>query len=282
MQVFDAGAFLRYKRGQVSRGFTEQGGEEMGRGFITIIGIAIFALSGHAQSGIGGVRWELTEMNGKGVNNPRAFIEFDESTSRFTGNASCNRIFGGYELAGQRFKAKQVGTTKMACTGNGAAKAETQFLKALKNADRLSRTGNALTIGAAGERVLRFRRARRPEGVPVTRAPTARKWMLRSIGGVPVSLKRDSPFLNFDSARQSAGGNTGCNSFGGEYEAIGESIKFSNMIMTMRACEFEDRMSVQRNFMDSLQAADRFRIAGNKLEILTGVKVVLEFEGVAK
>ena len=254
----------------------------MRKALISVIAMAVLAASGYAQSGIGGVRWDLTEMNGKRMANSRAFIEFDESASRLSGNAGCNRMFGGYELAGQRFRARQIGTTKMACLGRGVARAEAEFLNALRKADRLRRNGNTLTIRAAGEGVLRFQRARRSDREPVTMDLTARKWMLRSIDGRPVNLARDAPFLNFDDAKGSAGGNSGCNVFGGEYEAVGSSIKFSNIMSTMRACEYENRMTVERRFLDALQAADRFRIEGNNLVILKGANMLLEFEGTAK
>jgi heat shock protein HslJ len=255
----------------------------MGKAIISIIGIAIFAIIGHAQTAISGARWELTELNGRKVTNSRAFIEFDVSASRLSGNAGCNRMFGGYELAGQRFKAKQVGTTRMACTGNGVARAETEFLEALKNSGRLRRSGDTLTIRTAGEgAVLRFRRAGRHERELVTSDLTGKRWVLRSIGGESVNLRQDAPFLNFDASKGSAGGNSGCNSFGGDYEASGASIKFSNLFQTMRACEFEDRMMVERGFMSALEAADRFRIEGSMLQILKGAKVLLEFAGVAK
>ena len=224
----------------------------------------------------------MTEMNGRSIRSSRAYMEFEESASRFSGNAGCNRLFGQYELTGQRFKAKQIGTTKMACLERRVARAETEFLEALKNADRLRRNGDTLTMRGAGERVLRFRRAGRSEREPVTASLTARKWLLRSIDGRPMILRRDAPFLNFDGAKRSAGGNSGCNAFGGEYEALGSSIKFSNIISTMRACEFEDRMTIERGFLDALQAADSFRIEGDKLAILKGGSVLLEFEGVAK
>jgi heat shock protein HslJ len=255
----------------------------MGKAIISIIGIAIFAIIGQAQTAISGARWELTELNGRKVTNSRAYMEFDVPASRFSGNAGCNMMFGGYELTGQRFKAKQVGTTRMACTGNGTARAENEFLEALKNANRLRRNGNTLTIRTTGERVvLRFQRAWRLEGETATQQLAGKKWLLRSIGGERVNLRRNAPFLNFDSAKGSAGGDSGCNSFGGEYEAVGTSIKFGNLIQTMRACEFEDRMTIERGFMGALEAADRFRITGNRLEIMKGAKVLLEFEGVAK
>ena len=253
----------------------------MRKALLAIVGVAIFAASGQAQSKIGGIRWELAELNGRKMTNSRAFIEFDESARRFSGNAGCNRVFGGYELEGQRFRARQVGTTKMACLDRGVSRVESGFLEALRNADRLRRDGPTLTVRAAGQRVLRFQRVGRFDREPATADLTAKKWILRSIEGKPVP-PRIGAFLNFDADKGSAGGNSGCNVFGGEYEALGASIKFTDIVSTMRACEADNRGTIERGFQGALHVGDRFRVDGNRLAIMKGAKVLLEFEGVAK
>ena len=252
----------------------------MKKALIALIGTALLVVSGYAQSAVGGVRWELTELNGKRVSNSRAFIEFDEAAGRFSGNAGCNRMFGSYELNGTRFKAGNVGTTRMACPGNGIAWQEAAFLEAFKNADRLRRNGATLTLRDAGDRVLKFQRAKRngAENADLT----SKKWMLRSINGKAVDLKRNAPFLNFDADKRSAGGHSGCNSFGGDYTVSGSTIKFGDMIQTMMACEHEGRMEVERGFMNGLRNANRFEIRGNRLMIYRGNRGLLTFEGVSK
>jgi heat shock protein HslJ len=254
----------------------------MHKGIIAVMALVLFAVSVNAQAGIGGVRWELTEMNGRTVKNPRAFIEFDETGSRLSGNAGCNRMFGKYELSGQRFKARQIGTTRMACTGNGASRSEAEFLDTLGKADRLRRNGANLTLSSSGGRVLKFRRAKQIDREPPTMDLTAKKWMLRSINGKAVDLTKNAPFLNFDADRGSAGGNSGCNSFGGDYETLGSSIRFGDMIQTMMACEFEGRMDVERGFMDGLRNVNRFETQGNRLTLFRGNHMILVLEGVSK
>ena len=242
---------------------------------------ALFAVSGFGQSAIGGIRWELTDLNGKHLTGSRAYIEFDESAKRLTGNAGCNRMFGSYEREGTRFKAGNIGTTKMACVGNGAAGQEATFLEALKNADRIRRSGATLTLRDGGGQALKFQRAKRPD--PGQAADlTTKKWMLRSLNGRTVDLTKNAPFLNFDADKGSAGGNSGCNFFGGDYEVLGSSIRFVDMMRTMMACEFEGRMGVERDYMDGLQTADRFEIHGNRLILFRGDLEILAFEGVSK
>lgn len=253
----------------------------MKKALIAIIGTALLAVSSYAQSSVGGVRWELTELNGKRVSDSRAFIEFDESARRFSGNAGCNRMFGNYEREGTRFKAGNVGTTKMACVGSGAARQEAAFLEALKNADRIRRNGATLTLRDAGERTLKFQRAKRSDPGQVADLAT-KKWLLSRVNGNPVNLTKNAPFLNFDADKGSAGGNSGCNAFGGDFEVSGITIRFGDMIQTMMACEREGRMEVERGFMNGLRNANRFEIRGNRLILFRGNQEMLVFEGVSK
>lgn len=243
------------------------------------IGIVLFAISGTAAPGIGEVRWELTELNGESVRDSTAFIEFNESENRIAGNTGCNRMFGSYELADGMFKLKGAGSTRMACLQDGAMETEAALLRALGEADSLKQRGQTLAFHSNGKRVLKFKAAK--SGSTSTDL-TSKKWILKKIGDMNVDLGSDVPFLNFDAEKKGAGGNSGCNVFGGNYETEGKSIKFRDIISTMRACEFEDRMTIERGFLDGLQNADRFEIKGGKLFLYRENKVLLEFEGISK
>lgn len=251
---------------------------------IFIVAIAILicgAVITSAQPRLGGVRWELAEINGKTVAGSRAFIEFNESEKRFTGNASCNRMFGSYELSGSEFKTSGTGTTRMACMKPGLMETERDFLKALADATRLKKRGSILSLYAGDRMIAKLRMAQHSETKPAVDL-TSMKWMLSSIGGTKVNLSKDAPFLNFDAEKKSAGGNSGCNVFGGSYGSTGTSIKFGQMISTMRACEFEDRMTIERGFLDGLQNADRYEIKDGKLFIYQSDSLLLEFSGANK
>ena len=249
--------------------------------FCAVIATVAFSVSAAAQTSLGNTRWELTHLNGKTVVDSKAFIELDENQKRITGSTGCNRIFGSYQFDGGKFTANGVGSTKMACLQPGKMETESAFLKALGGVTALKRSGRNLILYSGKARVLRFKAtARKTE--PGSVDLTSRKWLLKSISGKAVNLGKEVPFLNFDSGKKSAGGNSGCNVFGGNYEADGSRIKFSDIISTMRACEFEDRMSIERTFLDGLQNADRFEIKNGRLFIYKGGDLLLEFEGTAK
>lgn len=110
------------------------------------------------------------------------------------------------------------------------------------------------------------------------------KWELVRIDSEDVKLgEGDKPFLSFDKEKGSAGGNTGCNVFGGSYEQTGENaIRIFDTVSTMRACIEDDRMSVERKFMAALLEVDRFEIEDKSLKLYKGDALRLEFRGVEK
>ncbi|QYU68442.1 META domain-containing protein [Leptolyngbya sp. 15MV] len=110
----------------------------------------------------------------------------------------------------------------------------------------------------------------------------AKRWILKSIGGDKIELSKDLPFLNFDREKMSAGGNGGCNVFGGSFEVKDNSIKFGDMFSTMMACEHENRMSIEQRFFDGLRSADRFEINNGRLILYKGDDPVLEFAAADK
>lgn len=244
-------------------------------GSIVLAAVALLASSVSAQVKLGEGRWQLVELNGKRLSNSKIYVEFDESRSRISGHSGCNRFFAGYELDGRDLKVDAVGSTKMACMRPGVMETEGEFLKSLADATRLSRSGANLSIFQGDSRTLRFRRSNASVSEPNGLGATT--WTLKSIKGVPVTLTKDVPTLNFDLDKKSAGGNSGCNSFGGSFEVNGSSIKFGRMIMTMRACEFEDRMNVEKKFMEGLENADRFELTKDSLTLLKDGEALLVF-----
>lgn len=250
-------------------------------GSVFIALIALLATGSFAAERLGGGRWQLVELNGKKLANSQIYVEFDEEKMRLSGHAGCNRFFGAYGLTGNNVALTGIGSTKMACMQPGVMRTEAAFLRALSDATKIRENGMNLRIFIGNKRAMRFKRMPRK---PVENASdlTSMKWMLSSIRGKRISLANDQPFLNFDASKKSAGGNSGCNVFGGNYETEGSSIKFSELISTMRACEFEDRMSIEREYLDGLRRADRFEIKGGRLVLFTGKETLLEFSGVKK
>jgi heat shock protein HslJ len=50
----------------------------------------------------------------------------------------------------------------------------------------------------------------------------------------------------------------------------------------MRACIEDNRMEVEREFMDALQSANRYEIDGTALKLFDGETLLLEFSGKEK
>lgn len=264
---------------------TEQRGNIMKRKILTLVIIAVAAgfMSGQspAQAGIYETTWKLVELNGRSIKNSPASIQFNADSKQLSGNATCNRFIGSFELSGREFRSLGVGTTKRMCLGLKITQTEAAFLKALADADRLEIKNDVLTLSREDKPLLRFKKAAGEDRGSAT-SLTAHKWVLKRIGDREIELGSDVPFLNFDAEKGSAGGNTGCNVFGGNYAADGTSITFSQLISTMRACEADERMSIERGFMDGLRNAKHFEIKGDRLLIRAGNETILEFEAIAK
>jgi heat shock protein HslJ len=97
-------------------------------------------------------RWLLDEAMGQPVEPSEdlgeAFIKFDSSQGRFSGNASCNNFFGNYVLlAGNRIDfVGHAGATMMACPDMHL---EVTVLEALGKIDNYSVDGDRLSLNRA-------------------------------------------------------------------------------------------------------------------------------------
>ena len=66
-----------------------------------------------------------------------------------------------------------------------------------------------------------------------------------------------------------ASGSTGCNSYSGTYQVRGDNISFSRLVSTRRACLDQNANQQEQRFLSTLEAANRFRLANNRLTILS-------------
>ena len=113
-------------------------------------------------------------------------------------------------------------------------------------------------------------------------------WRLTEIDGALAitspagSGGRDAFFrLDADSARVT--GFTTCNRFFGRYEAPGDArLRFSDIGSTKMACVEAARSRQEQRFVDALQSADRYEIAGDTLTLYAGDRVRARFVGGAR
>jgi len=102
---------------------------------------------------------------------------------------------------------------------------------------------------------------------------TGTSWLLVSLDGnaqVGEALGGQPVTLGFTSSTE-AGGSAGCNSFGAKYEASSTgSISFSEVVSTLMACTQEGIGDIGTAYLDALNAAEHYEIAGTTLTIIGG------------
>ena len=88
-----------------------------------------------------------------------------------------------------------------------------------------------------------------------------------------------TPTIRFtadDSLR--VGGSTGCNSYGGTYEASGTTLRLGQLVSTLRACADSAANEQGTRFLSALQRADGYRIENGQLVLLVGSQPIARFE----
>jgi len=193
-------------------------------------------------------------------------------------------MFGAVTVQGRRIDFSNVGTTKMACVDPRVRNVESAFVRALENVDRFRLNRGSLELYDRNRLVAQLTAVNNqpPDGGGQNVRLEDRKWMLDSIKGTPVPKSGRSAFIVFDRTKGSAGGNSSCNVFGGNYTSSGSTLKIVDVISTMRACIEDDQMNIEREFLEGLRQTNRYEIKRGKLMLYRNQRLLLSFNGEAK
>jgi len=101
-------------------------------------------------------------------------------------------------------------------------------------------------------------------------------WTLVEIGGQPARAigSGAGPTLRLDAAEKRAGGDTGCNHYGGPYELSGTSLRLGPLVSTRRACVDEALNRQEAAFLRALDETRSWRIDGGTLVLSSPSGVV--------
>ncbi|GEK46933.1 META domain-containing protein [Halomonas pacifica] len=124
---------------------------------LTMVGCA--AMEASVDEPLVNTYWKLTRLGEAPVavvdNQREAHLVLHEEDRRVAGSTGCNRLMGGYRLAGQALSFGQMATTRMACMAG--MDTEQAFLAALDRVAAWDVEGKSLTLtDAQGEVVARF------------------------------------------------------------------------------------------------------------------------------
>jgi putative lipoprotein len=106
-------------------------------------------------------------------------------------------------------------------------------------------------------------------------------WKLVRLGDMPaqVAEHQREPHLIFAVDQPRAHGSGGCNALAGGFTLDGDKLRLGRFISTMMACPVMDQ---EGRFLGALALVARYRIAGNRLELLDAAGTVLaRFDAVA-
>jgi len=103
------------------------------------------------------------------------------------------------------------------------------------------------------------------------RVLTGTEWRLVSLGpsGAEANIVAGTTVTLKFGEDGRASGSTGCNMYSGTYQVRGDTLSFSRLISTRRACLDQNANSQEQRFISGLEAANRFRLVGDRLTILS-------------
>lgn len=184
-----------------------------------------------------------------------------------SGNATCNRFFGSYRLTGDELALDSpIGSTLMACPDEFATQ-ERAVLTALEQVARYAIAEDELRLlDAKGNTLLTYTRV-----APAPLAGTL--WQLSAYnngrGGV-ISLVAGSIITATFDENGGLTGFAGCNNYIAPYETTGETLDIGLGISTRKFCsQPEGVMDQESAYLQALQIAATYRIAGNELLLRT-------------
>ncbi len=228
--------------------------------------------------GLAGVNWVLSSFGPAAA--PVAVIPGSLVTATFTidgvtGSAGCNTYTGNFTYNNATLTFTPFITTKMACTDNNMTTQETTYLTALQSATGYQIVNGQLQI-TYPDGVLTFNAdtTTPTAAVSLTSTPVVNtdptlgglggvQWTLVSYGAV--AALPNVP-VTIDFTQQGVSGNSGCNQFSGNFVYNNNTLTFSPLVSTQKACD-QAIMDQEAAYLKALRTATGYQIANGQLQI---------------
>ena len=215
----------------------------------------------------------LTKLKGESITTAKVYLTMNNG--KLYGKSGCNNFKANYKLENNTIEVSLLGGTLMACDSD-AMKLESNFLKALEQ-----KTFKVEEVNG----IVTFRNPQTNTSVMEFKIPTqndiwsfidGKKWKLIMLDNVAKDY--GNAFIQFSKIDKKVFGNTGCNGFGGTYEAKNESIKFSPLAVTEMACLEDNKMETEATLLKYFSDANlSFDVADQTLNFYKDNRLIIMF-----
>lgn len=200
---------------------------------------------------------------------------FDGKALTVAGSAGCNSYSAPFVARGSNLTiGPDVATTQRACEP-GPTSVERGYLANLVDVTSYAIDGDTLTLtGRSGQRLLVYR-------VSEGKDALAGGWNATSIyTGNAIESTVASSALTLEFADGRASGNTGCNTFSGDFTTAGaDRIKIGPLATTRRACIDPAVSTQEQQYTAALELAETYQVTGDQLTLFRpGGTIAATFE----
>jgi heat shock protein HslJ len=210
-----------------------------------------------------GTNWVLTNRVSLGTPLDGVSVDAVFDGTNVIGSSGCNGYLREYSTKRSRMTIGAAGpSTLIACDG-AAGKVEPAYLARLDRVGRYRIRGSILTLSTrAGHRLLAYRAS-------IGKDALAGGW---NVTGFYTGDAIQSPVLGssltLEFADDRASGNSGCNTFDGDYRLSGvDGITMGPFRSTLRACADPAVGTQEQQYLHALELAVTYRVSGSQLTL---------------
>ena len=219
----------------------------------------------------------IKKVNGQALSSGKATtLTLDQKSGRYYGNSGCNNYSGEFTIKGNKITFGPAMSTMMACLDDDN--------KIMKEESMIHRVfENTLTIHQNGQNVVL--KDDNNQDVMNLNIPTLEEqkavlakgsWKLVQLNNIGMDYKGAN--IRFDFTKNRASGNTGCNTFGGDFAINGSTINFGMMVSTMKACLDNEMKNTESQLLSVINNKNlTYDLTGKTLSLYDGERTVAIF-----
>lgn len=243
---------------------------------ISVVSKEIVASPPHESfEAIKNIKWHLTYFNEQDISNQAMSMTLNADRNRIYLDGGCNNYFGAFTINSRTLNIGMIAGTRKAC--DQKMELENNYIAAFANQHlRYELTDVYLLIFKNNKHVMTF--AKQLENKEYDYLAKY-DWKLYKYDTTLMTIRFLNSFISFNKAEHTINGFDGCNSFGGNVEIIKNTIKFNNIISTMRGCIDEVVNDISNNYARMFNTENlTFELIDNRLYINSGEKTLMIFE----